>query len=186
MVFGVLLGLASFYPVWLVQPFMRECGVPLAWFGPIWAGANLTVAFFAYHSHRVLDRLGLQRMCVLFGGLIVVGYLGLGLTGAVGSFLFYYLLTAMRGLQGPMLRSVLQHHASRWMRASILSLHSLLFRLGYVVTGPLVGWVSDRQGLSTGFLVLAASFSLLLPLAGRSFLRAHRAAEAGQEGEERD
>jgi hypothetical protein len=72
------------------------------------------------------------------------------------------------------------------MRASILSLHSLLFRLGYVVTGPLVGWVSDRQGLSTGFLVLAASFSLLLPLAGRSFLRAHRAAEAEQEGEERD
>ena len=186
MVFGVLLGLASFYPVWLVQPFMRECGVPLAWFGPIWAGANLTVAFFAYHSHRVLDRLGLRRMCVLFGVLIVVGYLGLGLTGAVGSFLFYYLLTAMRGLQGPMLRSVLQHHASRWMRASILSLHSLLFRLGYVVTGPLVGWVSDRQGLSTGFLVLAASFSLLLPLAGRSFLRAHRAAEAGQEGDERD
>ena len=62
----------------------------------------------------------------------------------------------------------------------------MLFRLGYVVTGPLVGWVSDRQGLSTGFLVLAASFSLVLPLAGRSFLRAHRAAEAGQEGEERD
>ena len=186
MVFGVLLGLASFYPVWLVQPFMRECGVPLAWFGPIWAGANLTVALFAYHSHRVLDRLGLQRMCRLFGGLIVVGYLGLGLTGAVGSFLFYYLLTAMRGLQGPMLRSVLQHHASRWMRASILSLHSLLFRLGYVVTGPLVGWVSDRQGLSTGFLVLAASFSLVLPLAGRSFLRAHRAAEAGQKREEQD
>ena len=186
MVFGVLLGLASFYPVWLVQPFMRECGVPLAWFGPIWAGANLTVAFFAYHSHRVLDRLGLRRMCVLFGVLIVVGYLGLGLTGAMGSFLFYYLLTAMRGLQGPMLRSVLQHHASRWMRASILSLHSLLFRLGYVVTGPLVGWVSDRQGLSTGFLVLAAVYTLVLPLAGRSFLRAHRAAEAGQEGDERD
>ena len=42
------------------------------------------------------------------------------------------------------------------------------------------------QGLSTGFLVLAASFSLVLPLAGRSFLRAHRAAEAGQKREERD
>ena len=83
--------------------------------------------------------------------------------------------------------------ASRMLKQSVViapgelfSLHGLLFRLGYVVTGPLVGWVSDRQGLSTGFLVLAASFSLLLPLAGRSFLREHRAAEAGQGGEDRD
>ncbi|MDX9833730.1 MAG: MFS transporter [Desulfobulbus sp.] len=182
MVFGMLLGLASFYPVWLVQPFMRECGVPLAWFGPIWAGANLTVAFCAYHSHRLLAAIGLRRMCVLFGVLIVAAYLGLGLTAAVGSFLFYYLLTAMRGLQGPVLRSVLQHHGSRQMRASILSLHNLIFRLGYVVSGPVIGWVSDRQGLSTGFLVLAASFSLLLPLAGRSFLREQELIEPATDG----
>ncbi len=43
-VYGMLLGLASFYPVWLVQPFMQQCGVPLVWFGPAWAGANLMVA----------------------------------------------------------------------------------------------------------------------------------------------
>ena len=45
----------------LVQPFMQQCGVPLAWFGPIWAGANLTVALCAYHSHKVLDAIGLRR-----------------------------------------------------------------------------------------------------------------------------
>jgi len=57
------------------------------------------------------------------------------------------------------------------MRASILSLHNLLFRLGYVVSGPLVGWVSDTRGLQTAFLALACAFALLLPLAARSFLR---------------
>ncbi|MGI6657342.1 MAG: MFS transporter [Desulfobulbus sp.] len=174
-ILGALLGLSSFYPVWLVQPFMQQCGVPLAWFGPIWAGANLMVAICAWYSHRVLDRLGLQRMLVLFAVLIVVGYAGLGLTGMVGSFLFYYLLTAMRGLQGPVLRSFLQQHASRRMRASILSLHSLLFRLGYVLTGPLIGTLSDRQGIQTAFLVLACAFALILPVASRALLRAHRA-----------
>lgn len=170
MVFGVLLGLASFYPVWLVQPFMQQCGVELAWFGPVWAGANLTVALCAYHSHWVFERLGLERICLLFIGLIVLAFAGLGLTSMVGSFLFYYLLTAMRGLQGPVIRSFLQRDVTRHMRASILSLHSLMFRMGYVVSGPAIGWISDSRGLQTAFLVLACSFGVILPLAARSFL----------------
>ncbi len=174
MVFGVLLSLASFYPVWLVQPFMQQCAVPLAWFGPIWAGANLTVAFCAYHSHWVLARIGIKRICLLFIGLIVLAFLGLGLTTMLGSFLFYYLLTAMRGLQGPIIRSFLQQEASRYMRASLLSLHSLLFRVGYVATGPAIGWISDTSGLQTAFVVLAGGFALTLPLAFRSFLHHHR------------
>ncbi|MDP3429545.1 MAG: MFS transporter, partial [Desulfomicrobium sp.] len=94
---------------------------------------------------------------------------------ALGGFLFYYLLTAMRGLQGPLMRSRLQALSTRRNRASILSLHSLAFRLGFVLTGPLVGLLADNQGLSVTFLALAGFFALTLPLAGKSFLRHNRA-----------
>jgi hypothetical protein len=83
----------------------------------------------------------------------------------------------MRGFQGPMLRSLLQHNCTRQMRASILSLHNLLFRLGFVVSGPLIGSLSDAKGLNTTFLVLTGAFALLLPLAGRSFLHHQAGAE---------
>jgi len=168
---GMLLGLASFYTVWLIQPFMQECRVPLSWFGPAWAGANLVVAVAAANSHKVQTRAGLRGMYVLFFGLIVAAYAGLGLTSATFSFVFYYLLTAMRGLQGPLMRARLQTMSERRNRASILSLHSLVFRLGFVATGPLVGRLADTQGLSTAFLVLAGGFAIVLPLAGREFLR---------------
>ena len=49
---AVMLGLSSFYPVWLIQPYMQDGGVPISWFGPIWAGANLSVALCALVSHR--------------------------------------------------------------------------------------------------------------------------------------
>jgi hypothetical protein len=124
MLLATALGIASYFPVWLIQPYMQQTGVPLAWFGPIWAGANLTVALFSLLSHRFHFRLGEKGMAVLFLGLIVTGYLGLGLTGGVWSCLFYYLLTAMRGLQGPLLRTRLQNVSSRENRASILSLKS--------------------------------------------------------------
>jgi MFS family permease len=172
---GMLLGLASFYMVWLIQPYMQECLVPVTWFGPAWAGANLVVALAAANSHRVEGKLGAGGMQALFFVLIVVAYLGLGTVTAVGGFLFYYLLTAMRGLQGPLMRSRLQALSSRANRASILSLHSLAFRTGFVATGPLVGLLADSFGLSTTFLVLAVFFTLALPVAGLNFLRHNRA-----------
>ncbi len=168
---GMLLGLASFYMVWLIQPYMQECRVPVSWFGPVWAGANLVVALAAASSHRVADRVGTAGMQALFYVLIVVAYLGLGTITASWGFVFYFMLTAMRGLQGPLMRSRLQALSTRANRASVLSLHSLAFRLGFVLTGPLVGLLADLQGLSTTFFVLSAFFALALPVAARNFWR---------------
>ena len=172
---GTLLGLASFYMVWLIQPHMQACGVPVSWFGPAWAGANLVVALAASGSHRVQRGIGMRGMYGLFFLLIVAAYVGLGFSTAVGSFVFYYLLTAMRGLQGPLMRSRLQALSERRNRASILSLHSLVFRLGFVLTGPLVGRLADAEGLPVTFLTLACVFAVALPLAGREFLRRNHA-----------
>ena len=169
-IFGTLLGLASFYTVWMIQPFMQQCKVPLVWFGPVWAGANLTIAACSLLSHRLQASLGLRGMTILFITLIVVAYSGLGLTAGLGSFAFYYLLTAMRGLQDPMMRHRLQQASARRNRASILSLHSLSFRIGFIASGPLIGMVADKWGMNSAFLLLAAVFAVLLPIAARRFL----------------
>jgi MFS family permease len=169
--FGTLLGIASFYTVWLIQPYMQETGVQLVWFGPAWAGANLTVALFSLLSHRLHFSLGHAGTAVLFIVLIVAGYTGLGMTAAVGSFLFYYLLTAMRGLAGPIMRNHLQQASWRGNRASILSLQSLAFRLAFVATGPLVGMSADHLGLRPTFSLLAGLFAVVLLPAAWLFLR---------------
>lgn len=171
---AAVLGLSSFFPVWLIQPYMQESGVPLAWFGPVWAGANLTVALFSLASHRTAFHLGERGMVCLFLGLLGAGYLGLSLSGGVWGFLCYYLLTAMRGLSGPMLRHRLQQNSVRSNRASILSLKSLVFRLLFVVSGPLVGHMADTAGLRpTLMLVGALLLAALLPLS-LIFLRHHK------------
>ncbi|PLY01237.1 MAG: MFS transporter [Desulfuromonas sp.] len=165
------LGLASFYPVWLIQPFMQQSGVPLGWFGPVWAGANLTVAVFSVLSHRVTSFLGARGQLKLFFLLGFSGLLGLGLSLAVFSFLFYYLLTAMRGLQSPFSRHYLQVESNRSNRASLLSLKAFSFRLGFVLTGPIVGFCADRYGLNATFLFLAMAFLPLYLILARSFYR---------------
>lgn len=166
LLFGAVLGLASFFPVWLVQPYMQQHGVPLAWFGPVWAAANLTVSLGSVLSARASFHLGLRGVSWLCLLLVAAGYLGLAWTGAVWGFAWYFLLTLMRGVQGPLVRLQLQQRSARQERASILSLKSLLFRLGFIATAPLVGHLADRHGLPATFLLLLLGLALLLvPLA---------------------
>jgi len=166
-----VLGIASFYPVWLIQPYMQHAGVPLTWFGPIWSGANLTVALFSLASHRTGRYLGDRAMVILFLILILVGYLGLGLVGGLWGFLFYYLLTSMRGLRGPMMLNLTHRESPSANRAGILSLQSLCFRLLFVCTGPLVGMLADRRGVGQTFSYLLYSFLIVLPPLVYLFLR---------------
>lgn len=169
--FSIFLGLSSYFPVWLIQPYMQQASVPLAWFGPVWAGANLTVALFSMLSHRLQFSLGDRGLAIIFFLLVVTGYLGLGLCGGVGGFLFYYLLTAMRGMQEPRLRHHIQRGGKRGNRASLLSLKSLCFRLLFVATGPLVGYLADHAGLHATFLLLAGAFAIVLLPLGLLFIR---------------
>ncbi len=168
---NTVLGIASFYPVWLIQPYMQHAGVPVTWFGPIWTGANLTVALCALASHRVSFYLGDLRMVLLFLVLVVAGYFGLGSTGGVLGFLFYYLLTSMRGLRGPMMLSHAQKESPSANRAGILSLQSLCFRLLFACTGPFVGKLADEVGVQQAFQYLFCAFLIVLPPLSLLFLR---------------
>lgn len=168
---NTLLGIASFFPVWLIQPYMRQTGVPIAWFGPVWAGANLTVALFSLASHRVHARLGDRSMVALFVLLIAAGYFGLGVIGGVWGFLFYYLLTAMRGLRGPMMLTHTQKESPSANRAAVLSLQSVSFRVFFACTGPFVGKLADAAGVQRTFHLLLYAFLAALPPLAILFLK---------------
>jgi len=168
---NTVLGISSFYPVWLIQPYMQHAGVPLTWFGPVWCGANLTVALFSLISHRANGFLGERFMLLLFLFLIGAGYLGLGLAGGLWGFLFYYLLTSMRGLRGPMMLNLTQKECPSANRAGILSLQSLCFRVLFVCTGPLVGMLADKGGVRQAFLYMLIFFLVVLPPLAWLFIR---------------
>jgi hypothetical protein len=81
----------------------------------------------------------------------------------VWGFLFYYLLTAMRGMRGPFFLHVAQAEIPSANRAGMLSLQSLCFRLLFALTGPLVGRYADTHGVGKSFRLLFIAFLLVLP-----------------------
>lgn len=178
MALSVALGLASFVMVWLIQPYMQARGVPLAWFGPVWAGAHVWLAGVSLVSARVVAALGVRLALLGCCLLVPLGYAGLAASASAWGTVFYLCFMTLRGLQGPILANVMQEDAPGEDRASVLSLAALLFRLSFVVAGPPIGALVDRVGLETALAVLAVAFTAVALIALSAFARAHRAVTA--------
>jgi hypothetical protein len=173
MAFSVVLGLATFVVVWLIQPSMQARGIGPAWFGPLWAGAHLWLAGVSLSSARLAAAFGVRAVLLGCCLLVPLGYAGLAATASAWGVVFYLCFMTIRGLQGPILMRVMQEDSPVADRASVLSLAALLFRLAFVFAGPPVGVLVDHAGMPVAFAVLAAVFTVAALGAFTAFARAH-------------
>jgi MFS family permease len=173
MALAVALGLSSFVMVWLIQPYMKTRGIPISWFGALWAAAHVWLAGVSLLSARVVGALGVRATLLGCCLLVPLGYAGLVASASAWGVAFYLCFMTLRGLQGPILARVMQEDAPPEDRASVLSLAALLFRLSFVVAGPPIGALVDRAGMDTALTVLAIAFTTASLLALTTFTRAH-------------
>lgn len=162
-------GLSTFFVVWLIQPYWEAYGIPLAMFGVLWAAKNFAVALAAGWCAPLEERFGPVPVLVVMAVLPIVGYFGMafdgGLIGIVLAFTFYI----SRGFHQVILTDAFNSRVPSEFRATANSMTGLLFRLTFIVTGPLVGYLYESQGMSTTLFVLGVAcivlfFGLLLPL----------------------
>src|SRR5262249_55416247 len=99
----VTLGLSTFFIVWLIQPYMQSRGIPEAWFGPLWAAANLHVALMSLVSGRVVGLIGRDLTLLVCCLLIALGYGALANGTSPAAVVFYLCFMTTRGLQTPIL-----------------------------------------------------------------------------------
>ncbi|MGX6600993.1 MFS transporter [Micromonosporaceae bacterium Da 78-11] len=122
---------------------------------------------------RLVDRFG-QRAVARTGGLITAGGMGLALAfptvpGAIAGF-------AAAGFGVATLVPAALHAADElpgFRPGTALTLVSWLMRLGFLLSPPIVGLVSDATSLRTGLLVVPAAGVLVILLAGVLSNRRH-------------
>jgi hypothetical protein len=175
---NVTLGLSTFVMVWFIQPWMQRRGIPAAWFGPIWAGAHLWLAGMSLWSAPIAGAFGRLPVLTVCAALAVAGYATLSIVDAAWAVVFYLCFMTTRGLQGPLLLSVIQADAPDQDRASVLSLNALCFRLAFVACGPAAGALAERIGLEPALGVLACVVAVASAAALTAFARAHGSANA--------
>lgn len=127
----------------------------------IGSGLNLIAVYVAsqigkkWNSNRVFPTL------VALTGLALL----LVFLGTPFAFLLVYILTdTLYAVYQPIYFNDLQGYLPSSVRATMLSINSMLFSLSMIVIFPLTGWLIDRWGLVAVFLVLGLILLFIYPI----------------------
>ena len=66
-----------------------------------------------------------------------------------------------RGIQKPFTNHAINEMTESYMRATVLSVNSMIGRIMWAVLGPVLGWMADLWSLQTMFLLSALLFGVV-------------------------
>lgn len=150
-------GLATFYVIWMLQPYWQDEGIPLAYFGLLWAAMNFVIAIASKLSLPLERRYGAGVVLGLMGVLPVIGYFGMAGVGGWLGILLSFAFFLSRGLNQVIMSDALNRRTPSAFRATANSIVSFMFRGIYIVTGPLVGLMIEHLGMNAALAILGLS-----------------------------
>jgi MFS family permease len=167
LLYSALMPLAiSIVGVVFLQPHARALGLPIAAMGFLVLGLHGVRSLGAAAAHRLASRCGETTWLRLMPGVVFLAMLGLGLVPTVWGLGFLAVVGLATSAVTPVIEAMILRHAPAEVRATILSVDSLLFRLLWAVVEAGLGVLGDAYGLPTAFLVLGigSGISLLVVL----------------------
>jgi len=160
-----VLGSSTLTMVWFVQPWWQASGIPIAWFGVLWAACNALVGVAAMRAHTIEQRYGSTAIITALGVGVVVALTVLGLWQSLFALPIMAEFYIARGTSTPIFTTAINARVPSGRRATVLSVRQLGVRAIFVVVGPAVGMISDQHGLSAALLATAAVFATALVVA---------------------
>jgi hypothetical protein len=159
--FSSIIGFASLSMAWFAQIFIYETGLPHRYFGIIWTGLNSMVALGSLSAHRIDSFLGNKRVLIYILIFMSGGYFLASQTITSYGLVFLLIFYFVRGSAHPVLKDRINANTQSDVRATVLSVRSLLIRILFALLGPLMGYITEQINLS--FALILAGFVIFLP-----------------------
>jgi MFS family permease len=148
--------------IWGYFMFYGNTGLPLYWYGVIFAVMQMTSAFGARHSH---DIAGQTSPHATFGLFALIGLLfgAFFLTESRWLIALVFAHAIIWGISTPLLLDRINILTTSDIRATTLSVGSMIGRIMTIVGGPLFGWIVDHYSLQTAFGVMGVVYLAAVP-----------------------
>jgi MFS family permease len=139
-----------------VQPYMKNAGLDLQYFGPIYAAFLIIIAFLVRFASRMEAKWGGERIMnysglLAFIPLIILGT-GISSLWAVGLF---FLVLMIANFRSPVANNLFHEQVSSKNRATMGSILALFESLNKLWILPIIGYLADWRAMSFSIFILA-------------------------------
>ncbi|HCY86629.1 MAG TPA: MFS transporter [Desulfobacteraceae bacterium] len=180
--YSSIMGTATLTMAWFVQPYFAWLDLSMVWFGILIPVLNLVTGAVSMRAWQVEERLGKEGTLFFIAAGIAGGYLLMGIFGTLGGLVCLFLFYGVRGVATPVLRNQINEMTPSDIRATVLSVRSLIIRLSFAGLGPVLGWQADHSGLDTSLLTGGVFFMAGGMGAGFLLLRIYRQPKNASDG----
>ena len=163
-IYSSAMGVATLSMAWFAQPFFKSINIPLAYFGILWAVLNFSAGITSFNAHQFDKKDNNYKMLFYLALAMPISFLFLGYNASVFGLIFILLIYLLRGIVTPILRNAINENTTSNKRATVLSVRSLIIRISFAITAPILGYIADNYSLAISFYGLAIAvgfFSIL-------------------------
>jgi len=152
--YSSIIGFSTLVMAWFTQILFYEVGLDPGLYGIVWTVLNLIVGLGSLMVCKIENRLGMKKTNILILVFIASGFFIPGLFTSLYAIPFLFVFYFVRGIATPALKNYInQIVPTSQIRATVMSIRSLIIRLFYALLGPLFGWISDTINLKTALLM---------------------------------
>jgi len=138
---------------WFYQPYFQLVGVPVVYFGLIFAGINLFSGISLKYSHIYEKKLGLKFALISFPIIMALAFFILGKFVVIFSIIFVLLFQFVRGTKFIIVSDAINKIVWSDKRATVLSLNNMAHRFLFAIISPFMGWFADIYTIPTALML---------------------------------
>lgn len=159
-----------FNVTWFKQPYLQNLGIPVIYFGVIFAAFSIVAAIGSSITNW-FDKKTKQNPFLVMGAVGSVVMLLIGTIPSIYIFTLWSLFSTFMLMNETLTSQRILGLIPVNRAVTVLSFANLVRRLFYAATGPILGWISDSFGLLTAIqtnaVLLLVSISALLLVKNR-------------------
>lgn len=171
--FSAITGACTLTMAWYAQIIFDEINVPNIWFGALWAVLNVLVGVGSYMSYKVVNKMGMVKTAYTIAVIIPLMFIICGLVLNYYIFIGLTVFYILRGIATPMLKNAINLVSSSDIRATVLSVRSLIIRLIYSVLGPAIGIINKQFSLAHALVLSGLLFMILTVVMVIPFIKSY-------------